>query len=744
MSVFKKSPDEPIATSKEDRFGRENFANAVAEALVTVPNHKSITVGLYGTWGSGKTSIINLATGHLAQKHGENVVVIKFNPWIFSSTESLHMAFFGVLASQLRNKLQKGERNIATALQKYGELTGSVGNVAGLFFPPAGIIAKALPFFAKAISAKEVDIEATRKQVDKLLVDSGKRVIVIIDDIDRLDSDEIHQIFKLVKNIAHFSNVSYLLSFDQVVVAEALAQRYPANPAVGGNFIDKIVQLPLYVPSVDQSLLNKYLTEELDKIILQSKLDITEDDMSRFQIAYFNRGAEDLFDTPRKVVRYLNTIDFSIERLGNETSFTDIALIDLLRNFYPELYKRLADNRDLILGQGVHGERDGQQQAITKKVLFGSSNPDSMEVVLTRELFPTLDWVFGGSGWGGDFTKSWEEEKRICSDKYFNRYFSYDIPIGDVADAKIDSLLLALDPSSITPAKAIKLFENMSKKSDLTLLISKLRHREEDLNPTVSENLAKVLVATGSSFPRPKQALAGDRLSAYVQSAVLAVRLTRNTGKPYDLLTAFLKEVSLDYAIQLFNWVRVNTEKEKGDGEDFKPLISADELETLGKSLAQRIKAYGRNHNLQAEFPHDVAYIMWIWEKWGEKADIKRYLERSFNNSPSHAIEFLMAYVGDAWEMGTGKKTRTEFRREAYDSIAAVVEPDIFVEPLIKLYGEQVNKGEYSEARFDKSKSYEFQVAQQFLFIHRKVKDESKSPERQDILEGEVVSSGND
>jgi len=222
---------------------------------------------------------------------------------------------------------------------------------------------------------------------------------------------------------------------------------------------------------------------------------------------------------------------------------------------------------------------------------------------------------------------------------------------------------------------------------------------------------------------------------------VLAVRLTRNTDKSYDLLKGFIKDAPLDYAVQLLNWIRVNTEKEASDGDEFVPLISIAELDTIGAALAQRIKSYGSSHYLQVDFPQDVAYMMWIWNKWGNPADIKSYFENSFKKSSERAIEFIMTYVPDAWEMETGKKTRSDFRREAYDSIAAIVEPDIFVAPLIKLYGKRVNEGEYSSSRFGSSETYEFQIAQQFLCIHRSVTDEKKSKEQHEILEGEVVAT---
>jgi predicted KAP-like P-loop ATPase len=749
MSIFKKNPDEPIGSGKEDRFGRENFAISVAEALVKVPNSQSLTVGLYGTWGSGKTSVINMSVDYLAKKYANNVIVIKFNPWIFSSTESLHLAFFSTLASKLGSKLDHDKHDIAELLEKYGKLTGPISDTVGLFFPPAtwpNKVTKILYSFTTMSnpgSSKKVDIDATREKVNELLAKSGKRIVVVIDDIDRLDSDEIHQIFKLVKNVAHFNNVSYLLAFDQVVVSKALSNRYPSNPRIGGNFIDKIVQLPLYVPEVDQSLLNRFLTDELDKIIVQNKLVISDEDMSRFQSVYFVRDAEELFDTPRKVVRYLNTVDFSFERLGNETSFTDTVLIDLLRNFSPDLYQLLARNKQILLGQAVHGQRGDGEQEFARKAIFGDKDPTTLEVTIIKELFPTLEWAFGGPGYAGDFTKGWEAERRICSEKYFNRYFAYDIPVGDIADAKIEKLIATLSVPKTTASQAEKLFNNITKQSDPGLLISKLRRQEEDFPETVSEKLSKLLVAVASDLPRPKQAIAGDMMSPYIQSAVLAVKLTRNTQEPYKLLEGFIKSCPVNYAAELLRWVRVNSERSKDSQEDFVALLTPEQVDSLGKLVADRIKAYTKSHYIQVDFPQDVAHLMWIWEKWGDKADIQKYFQRSFKANTSRAIEFLMSYVGDAYDMLKGTKTRSEFRREAYNEIAKLIDPEIFVAPLVKQFGEAVNKGGYSEARFEKDKSYEYQIAQQFLYIHRKVAEEetTKPTDKKDVLVGEIVNS---
>jgi len=691
MNKFKKNSDDPIVSDKQDRFGRKRFAISVAESLVRVPNQKSMTVGLYGSWGSGKTSIINMATEYLTTRYGEKVVVINFNPWIFSSVESLHMAFFNSLASKLDSKLDKEKHSIGELLVRYARLTGPISDTVSIFFPPASLptkIVKAISSFSRSKfdSPKRVDVDETRNKVNEILSRSEKRVVVVIDDIDRLDSDEIHQVFKLVKNVAHFQNISYLLSFDQTVVAKALSTRYPSNPKIGGSFIDKIVQLPLYVPGVDQTLLNRYVTEELDKIIGQNKLDATDEDVSRFQSIYFVKDGQELFDTPRKVIRYLNTVDFSIARLGNETSFTDTALIDLIRNFFPELYVRIAGNKDMLLGQGSYGHRGDQEKEFARKIIFGDQDPSSIEVTIIKELFPTIEWAFGGAGYAGDFIKNWEAARRVCTEKYFNRYFAYDIPIGDIADAKIRALLNTLGLPKTTIAQGERLFKSILKQGDPAIVISKLRAQEDNLEEATSEKLAQVLIGIVTDLPRPKQALMGDILSSYTQSAILAVKLTRNTSEPYALLESYIKRCPVNYCAEILRWVRVESEKSKNSPDDFVPLLSHEQVERLGRLVAEKIKKYSNRHYIQIDFPDDVAHLMWVWQKWGDSEDIKRYLTRNFNDSADRAIEFLMSYVSNAWNMETGVKTRSDFRREAYSEIAKLIDPEIFVRPLVKLF----------------------------------------------------------
>ena len=75
-------------------------------------------------------------------------------------------------------------------------------------------------------SCRQVALDDCRDRIAKILADLDHRVIVLIDDIDRLERREIQAVFKLVKLSAGFSNISYVLAFDDNVVADSLAERY--------------------------------------------------------------------------------------------------------------------------------------------------------------------------------------------------------------------------------------------------------------------------------------------------------------------------------------------------------------------------------------------------------------------------------------------------------------------------------------------------------------------------------------
>jgi predicted KAP-like P-loop ATPase len=724
MTMFEKSADEAITTSKADKFGRAAFAEALAKALVTVPNSDSFTVGLYGFWGSGKTSVIRMAEEYLANNHADDVIVINFNPWLFTTIENLHTAFFGALAHGLNKKIDGG---VSLDLQKYAELTGAAGAVITPFFPPAPAIASILSGGLRALSGDKSrkSADELHRNIDKLLRNSKKRVVVIIDDIDRLDSEEIHQVFKLAKNAGRFSNVSYLLAFDQNVVAKALAQRYPDEPEIGSNFVDKIVQLPLFVPPIDPEVLSQFIIDQINAIATKHRLNNSADDVSRFGAEY-QRLLVHQFTTPRKAIRYLNAVDFTLERLANEANFTDVMLIEAMRVFEPELYNRIASKKSVLIDRVHYSNRDDSDKKQAKLEVFTTEHVPSWQGSVMHELFPSFEWALGGSSYAGDFIKTWDEEQRVCSDKYFDRYFNYGIPVGDVADDRIKEFLALINASATTQEKVNKVLAKLVASGRSNVLVSKLRNKEDDYSQVAAEKLAYALVSLGDKLPRPQQSFLGDTFSSYVQSSILAVSLTRKSTDTFNMLKDFMTTAPLDYAEQLMRWTRVDAENDENK-EDFVPLITEAQLEEVGKLFAKRIKEYSDSGNLINDFNNDLSSLFWYWNKWGKKKDIEAYIAKAVAADDKNANALLVAYTGNSYEIGSGRRSRSELRRESFNEIAKLIDPGVLIEPLKRLHGNDIDDSlsEFPSGRFNKSESEDRLTAKQFIFLHRLASQET-------------------
>jgi predicted KAP-like P-loop ATPase len=169
----------------------------------------------------------------------EENVIVDFNPWLFSDQEHLLKAFFATIAAALNTSIKKSKENIGKLLSDYGDLIGSI-KFAGIGLPNVVNFGKKL---------NDVTTEQLKERVNQAIKDSGKRIVVFVDDIDRLDVKEVQYLFKLIKLVGDFFNTTYVLAFDDEMVAGALAPLYgDGQKNTGYQFLEKIIQAPLLIP----------------------------------------------------------------------------------------------------------------------------------------------------------------------------------------------------------------------------------------------------------------------------------------------------------------------------------------------------------------------------------------------------------------------------------------------------------------------------------------------------------------
>ena len=321
------SSDLPITKLEEDGLNRGSFAESLAKTLVQYSFPSSLTIGLYGEWGSGKTSLLNMVFENV-ERIDDSVVVLRFNPWLCSDPKQLVTQFFKQMATAI--KLKKSITDKAWELiDQYADILGATSVI-----PVAGEIVAA---FTKVLTKKAEeetkertnDLQESKNQIIKKLRDEKIKIIVSIDDIDRLSEEEIVAVFQLVKSLADFPNTIYVLAFDYDVVVRALGKVQHGD---GKEYLEKIVQVPFEIPAPNIDDIHEALFSKLNGILG----DIPEEDWDKETWGeLFQQGIKNYIRSIRDVIRYTNVFSLKYEHLKNETSAADLLGLTCLQVFEP-------------------------------------------------------------------------------------------------------------------------------------------------------------------------------------------------------------------------------------------------------------------------------------------------------------------------------------------------------------------------------------------------------------------------
>ena len=208
--------DAPIRSLSEDRLGRRSFGQALAAEVMAAPAARGFVMGLTGPWGSGKTSVLNMTVDAI----GDQAVVVQFNPWMFSGTEALVSSFFAEIGKQLARKEAK-LKDVAGKLAAYGRLLSPLAAVVG-----AGTAVQGAASILEGLSAAPSVFEQ-HQELRTLLEGLDKRLVVVVDDVDRLRPNEVLDIVRLVRLVGDSPIPCISLPSTAIVSRSASARAMP-------------------------------------------------------------------------------------------------------------------------------------------------------------------------------------------------------------------------------------------------------------------------------------------------------------------------------------------------------------------------------------------------------------------------------------------------------------------------------------------------------------------------------------
>ena len=254
------NPDTPLSDPKSDLLGYSPFAERIARVVCSAPRTQGYVFAIHGEWGAGKSSLLNFVKHYLLDRdESSRPIVIDFNPWWFKDHEDLAAQFL----AQFRAKLVNETGPLRAAGDMLADYSDAIAS-AVVWSIAIPMLDKVVTFFLKLFKRKPKSIPHLKAEISKALAKSEKRVVFVVDDIDRLAPSEIRELFKVIKALADFPNVTYLLAFDRSIVSEALRSSLGVD---GEAYIEKIVQVPFSLPAIDRIRLRKMLFDGLNLIL---------------------------------------------------------------------------------------------------------------------------------------------------------------------------------------------------------------------------------------------------------------------------------------------------------------------------------------------------------------------------------------------------------------------------------------------------------------------------------------------
>lgn len=297
----------------------------VSQLLQTDLSEQSFAVGITGEWGTGKTVFLNLLCSKLEGK----AEIVSFNPWLCRTPEQVTDDFFGALEKQLSPR----HSSLSKPLRDYAH---DITNVAD-----DGWLSKFTPFFPKE------SLQSKKKRLSNCFSKLDKPVVVIVDDIDRMESEEVFEVLRLIRNTADLKNTIYIAAYDRTYVTNVLESAHIMNSEA---YLQKIFPVELHQPKVEDNQIMLVLFEDLKSIrfadnfvpVLKSRINNVQQELVARILGNYRQAR-------RFARQYILNASYIQTTFTNELSLLDLFWLELLQVYDKKVYDILKTDPDMLL-----------------------------------------------------------------------------------------------------------------------------------------------------------------------------------------------------------------------------------------------------------------------------------------------------------------------------------------------------------------------------------------------------------
>ncbi|MBB1032851.1 hypothetical protein G6031_00370 [Dietzia sp. CQ4] len=541
--------DTSITSFDDDRLERKEFSRRVAERIQVAGAGASVTFGLSGAWGSGKTSVLNMI--RLALEEQQDWAVVEFTPWATADLDALTAEFYEVIASAIPPGSEAGQKArrmlMASAPVAKAVLKAASKGAFERYFGE-GTTKEIADAATSAFLDKSDNYEPTPdpfqqqfKAMSEAIGASNSQVLVIVDDLDRLHSDELLAVMKAVRLLGRFDGVHYLLSYDKRTVLDLIGASDLArnNDDRARAYLEKIVQYPFELPPMQSAHSRRELTNQLTAIAKRYGCELDGADAT-------NGRGWNLIDelltvlpsidgniTLRAIYRWCSQVDVLMALVGRgHLELLDAALITYLRLRYEPIYDRLPSWRSELVGEPhMSSTTMATQQDRIKQWMdrFRGVYRDKEGTDLT-EAYQILSYLFPKLPPQGYVPpRPPARALPVHDDEFFDRYFMFTLPVGDISDVTVrEETSSLIEDGALREDSALRTFIDAGGNKRKLALRKLNRELARAITDTAPENALSALEHLWPSllnqdgdlsWPDPSEATAVTLLAQSVDSS---------------------------------------------------------------------------------------------------------------------------------------------------------------------------------------------------------------------------------
>jgi hypothetical protein len=500
-----------------------------------------------------------------------------------------------------------------------------------------------------------------------------RRVLVVLDDLDRMEARELETVFKLLRGSDRLSNITFLCAYSPPELAQILKATRPSQNT--STFIEKFFPVRYSLPPVDPSLLRDLFSQRAANVVTHFVPSL-RDDLSKSLESIWEGGAASYFGNLRRIKLFLNRIVHSLERIGREVNAEDFIRLELIREIEPNLYEQIYSSPEYfwsrefafeapLKGPSVFDKDEAKKErAVFYEQTKAAAPPERQYVFqLLADLFPhfaryqekfiakTVDAVEA------------EKDRRICHPRYFRSYFLLNVPSELFSQKDFQSFVQSVRDEG--EDKAVDVFNRTyrSVKGDFTRwhFVHLVENAFDDFKLQVRRGLCRAMAQNSALWQ-------GDAFEL-----LIAISTTRETLKKtaesdgrQELLRAIIREsASTLYTLILLRRLEYDLNSVLAEGEQYRAVgFGPPNSDTNRKLLSdlQAIKAFATEHVRERYIRPDAPSVfeqfgslgsgvnriepnifLFNWQYLGSdaQADERKYLQNLFVKRPKDLNAFL-------------------------------------------------------------------------------------------------------